>query len=179
LPKPIELPPQAIMAGLLAWLLPGAGHWVAGYRGLAAVFFAAITFPYLVGLALGGIKFSINPQENVWLFMAELGVGGYTIIGWLISNAIQVTPAQAGELRSYYPGSDVSQIYLITAGLLNLLAVLDAMSRVHYRQPTFSHEVTTVASGAAHSHSGPAAGRITPGGSGAPAKTPATLEPRA
>ncbi len=124
------------LAGLAAWLIPGAGHWLAGQRAFAVVFFVAITFPYLVGVALGGVKYSINAKENVWVFLAEMGVGGYTLAGALISNAITVDPAKPGEYRAFYPGSDVSQIYLITAGLLNLLAVLDAMSRVHYNQPT-------------------------------------------
>ncbi len=125
-------------AGLLAWILPGAGHWLLGQRGLAAVFFTAITFCYLAGLALGGLKTSVNPKINHWLFLAELGVGGYTFTCFGLS---QTLPDRT-EYLSYYPSSDLSQIYLSVAGLLNVLAVLDAMARAQTGGlPVFYHEL--------------------------------------
>ncbi len=130
--------PRAIIAGLLTWLVPGVGHYWLGHRGLAAVFFIAISFPYFTGLALGGLKESVNPRSNVWLFAAEMGVGGYTLPGALISrqieNYIDRQRAAGHEVDltdyvAYYPESDVAQIYLATAGLLNVLAILDAIAR--------------------------------------------------
>lgn len=127
----------AVRAGLLAWLLPGAGHWAIGQRGLAAVYFVAITFPFATGLAFGGVKNSVNPQANHWLFLAELGVGGYTTAGFLASRALPDKP----EFNSYFPASDVAQIYLAVAGLLNVLAVLDVLARVQTGGlPVFHHE---------------------------------------
>ena len=129
---------KAIQAGLLTWIIPGAGHWSLGHRGLAIVFFVAITFPYCTGLALGGVKDFVNPRTNRWLFLAELGVGGYTTPGYFASRAVEANLAQRradGEevdetdYVGYYPESDIAQIYLATAGLLNLLAILDAISR--------------------------------------------------
>ncbi len=104
---------------------------------MAAVFFIAITFPYLTGLALGGVKTSVDPRSNHWLFLAELGVGSYTVVGYLVSRALPDRP----EYMSFYPGSDVAQIYLATAGLLNVLAVLDALSRAQTGGlPVYHHE---------------------------------------
>ncbi len=120
---------RVTQAGILAWILPGAGHWFLGHRGFAAIFFAAITFPYLTGLAYGGIKNSINPQVNKWLFLAEMGVGGYTTVGYFVSSAISVPREQITRYIAFFPESDVAMIYLATAGLLNVLAILDAMTR--------------------------------------------------
>jgi hypothetical protein len=47
---------KTVQAGLLSWILPGAGHWMLGHRGLAVVFFVAISLPFWVGLAIGGIR---------------------------------------------------------------------------------------------------------------------------
>ncbi|MBL8878973.1 MAG: hypothetical protein JNG88_07615 [Phycisphaerales bacterium] len=130
---------RAIQAGLLGWLIPGAGHFFLGARGLAAVFCLAISLPFFVGAAIGGVKDSINPKTNGWLFCAEIFIGGYTTVGYLVSNRLpDIPPKQQSAYASYYPGADVAQIYLATAGLLNLLAILDAVARAaQHGVPTF------------------------------------------
>lgn len=130
---------RAIQAGLLAWLLPGAGHFFVGARGLSAVFFLAISLPFFVGVAIGGVKDSINPRTNSWLFCAEIFIGGYTTAGYFVSNSLPtISPKEKSPYASYYPGADVAQIYLATAGLLNLLAILDAVARAAQNGvPTF------------------------------------------
>jgi len=129
-------------AGILAWLLPGAGHYALGQRGLAAVFFAAITFAYGTGLAIGGVRDSVNPKTNHWLFLAEIGVGSYTLAGFAGSAYVMRTAPDDVNLMSFYPGSDVAQIYLAVGGLLNLLAILDALARAQTGGlPVFHHEL--------------------------------------
>jgi hypothetical protein len=142
---------RSIQAGLLTWLLPGAGHWLLGHRALGIVFFVAISLPYLLGVAIGGAKNSVNPRTNGWLFLAEMGVGGYTTGFYFVSNAIDRHVAQRRargeefnltEYVAYFPESDLAQIYLATAGLLNLLAILDAISRAQYGGlPTFHRDL--------------------------------------
>ncbi len=161
---------DAIRAGVLSWLLPGAGHWQLGHRGLAVVFFLAISLPYWTGMLFGGIVSSASLRTNFWLTLAETGVLGYTApcaaASWQIENRL-LRQAGLGEWRmhdptdpldpqknptgyqqyltvatqagymSYYPESDVAQIYLATAGLLNLLVILDAISRAQTGQPTY------------------------------------------
>lgn len=170
-PRAADPTSRTIQAGLLAWIIPGAGHYFLGQRALAAVFFLAITLPYAVGLAVGGVVNSVNPRTNKWLFLAELGVGGYTVPGYLGAQRIErgllrelglsaipqpeprrSSPAYerwiAARARyvAYYPESDVAQIYLATAGLLNLLAILDAISRAQTGGlPTYHRELQTPA----------------------------------
>jgi len=138
-----EATARTLQTGILAWILPGAGHYYLGQRGLAVVLFVAISFAYGTGLAIGGVKNSINPRENRWLFLAEIGIGSYTTIGYFVSNRLPTYPPdELSPYVSFYPESDVAQIYLAVGGLLNVLAILDALARaqtggrpVFYRPP--------------------------------------------
>ena len=134
---------RTIQAGILAWLLPGAGHFLLGQRGIAWVFFVTISFAYGTGLAIGGVKNSVNPRENRWLFLAELGIGSYTGIGYVVSNRLpDYGEKELSPYVSFYPESDVAQIYLAIGGLLNLLAILDALMRAQTDgMPVFAHEM--------------------------------------
>jgi hypothetical protein len=145
----------AMIAGALTWAIPGLGHFVLGHRGLAVVFFVAISLTYWTGIALGGLLDSVNFRTNQWLALSAFGIGGYATPCAIYSQRLdRETLAKAGmptrgtvrmdaetqraylEARapyaSFYPGSDVSQIYVAAAGLLNLLAILDAVSRALY-----------------------------------------------
>jgi hypothetical protein len=162
---------KAIQAGVLSWLVPGAGHYLLGHRGLGIVCFVAVTFAYCIGLAFGGVVSSVNLKTNGWLFLAELGTGGYTLPALVVSrsaegkvlaeaNLASVPDQQTDRDRydaylraatrlgymSYYPESDMATIYLATAGLLNVLVVLDAISRAQTGGlPTFHRELPPAA----------------------------------
>ncbi len=114
---------------------------------MAIVFFVAISFAYGTGLAIGGVKNLINPRENRWLFLAEVGIGSYTTVGYLVSNMLATPgPKEFSPYISFYPESDVAQIYLAVGGLLNLLAILDALTRAQTGGlPVFYHEMSPAA----------------------------------
>jgi hypothetical protein len=138
---------RTIQAGLLGWLIPGAGHWLLGLRGFAWIYFIAISGSYLIGMLVGGVKTSVDPQGNVWLFLAELGVGAYTTVFYLIARALPTFPVYqpsvfwGGEIVSYFPAQDIAQIYLSVAGLMNVIALLDAIARAQTSGlPVFHHE---------------------------------------
>jgi hypothetical protein len=161
---------KAIQAGLLSWLVPGCGHFLLGHRGLGIICFVAISFAYWTGMAFGGFVSSVNTVTNRWLFIAELGCGGYTLPSLVISRSLENrvlrelqfsrVPDQLVErdqydayLRtathrgymSYFPESDVALIYLSAAGLLNVLVILDAVARAQTGGlPTFHREVAPV-----------------------------------
>lgn len=174
--RPTKADPTATAtaAGVLAWFLPGAGHWYLGQRRFAMMYFIAVTIPYLAGVAIGGVKTTVNPHLNHWLFLAELGVGSYASGFYLMNGMVgpynapdtadilmrsprlqmdprfnTITKRDAAEAalhpyQSYYPGSEVAQIYVAVAGLLNILAVLDAITRAaHGGRPVFSREWTS------------------------------------
>ncbi len=160
---------RATWAGLLTWIVPGLGHYVLGHRGLAIVFFVAISLPYWIGMALGGVLDSASLRTNPWLTAAAMGAGGYTTPCILISSAIDArllreaglnrmpdsmspNPAEREASRrflavraqymAFHPGADVAQIYLAASGLMNVLAILDAIARaLTGGLPTFRREL--------------------------------------
>jgi hypothetical protein len=107
---------------LLAWVVPGLGHWILGLRQRAMVIFVAIVSTFVIGLLLGGIEM-IDPQNSTAWFCAQILTG----IPALISVKVQNPDILAGLGR----GVDLGQVYAGVAGLLNLLCILDVLMRCH------------------------------------------------
>lgn len=133
---------RSVVAGVLAWLVPGAGHYYLGLRGFARIYFFTITFVFVIGALIGGVKGNIDPKENRWLFLAESAIGSYSGVGFVMRAAIGDVPLdRLPQYTAYAPGADVAQVYLAIAGLMNVLAVLDAVSRAQNGLPLYYHEL--------------------------------------
>ena len=104
---------------LLAYLVPGAGHFYLGYRRRAAAFFAIVFLMFVIGLSIDGNLYTIQESGRALLrLLASLGSMGAGIIYFVA--------------RSMGPHGDVTSItyeygttFTLTAGLMNLLLVLD------------------------------------------------------
>lgn len=103
---------------LFAWLVPGGGHFYLGRRTRAAVFFAVVLFMFVTGLWLDGRLYSPEQGKPLTLFaaLASMGVG----VPYFVAKMLG-------------PFSDVASItfeygtaFCLTAGLMNLLLVLDS-----------------------------------------------------
>jgi Family of unknown function (DUF6677) len=103
---------------LLAWLLPGAGHFRAGQITKAVVFFAVLVTMFGLGLAFGGRLFPFGTSEPL-VFLAA-------VAEWML-----LVPRLLASLGGLGRGDVVAITYeygntfLIVAGLLNALIVLD------------------------------------------------------
>ncbi len=104
---------------LAAWAVPGAGHLMSGRRDKGVVFFAALTSMFVIGLLLGGRLFPFDfSQPLVGLAaLADLGIG---VIYFLAG------PLGYGAGRVVDVTYEYGNAFLIVAGLLNALVVLDA-----------------------------------------------------
>ena len=105
---------------VLAYLIPGAGHFYLGRRGRAAAFFAVVVLMFVVGLAIDGDLYVITRTGGALLrLLASIGSLGAGVI-YLIAAAMGVH----GDVTSitYEHGT----AFTVTAGLMNLLLVLDA-----------------------------------------------------
>lgn len=104
---------------LAAWLVPGLGHFMLGRRGRALVLFLAITGMFVFGLAMQGQFFGTGSASYLHTlgYLAELAIG---------------VPMPAASFFGYAGGkifavcSDYGTAYLVSAGMLNVLAILDA-----------------------------------------------------
>ena len=102
-----------------AWAIPGAGHLWLGRRQKAVLFFAALMIMFVMGLAIDGCLFPFTFSEPfVGLSaLADVGVGA----PYFIARAMGLG---AGDPRA--AGYEYGNTFLIVAGLLNVLIILDA-----------------------------------------------------
>jgi hypothetical protein len=111
-----------------AWLLPGAGHLMLGRRARALILFLAIILMFLFGLLMKGQFFST--QSASWLetlgYYGELCVGAAMFVARFFGYA-------GGD--PFFVSADFGTAFLVSAGMLNVLAILDAYDIALGRKP--------------------------------------------
>jgi hypothetical protein len=107
------------LISIAAWLIPGAGHLLLGRTQKGLVFLIAIPLMFITGLWLNGRLFPFEIAEPLVALAALAAVGNglpYFVAAMLGLGKGIVTAA------SYEYGNT----FVIAAGLLNMLVVLDA-----------------------------------------------------
>jgi predicted secreted protein len=108
---------------VLAWLIPGGGHFLLKRPGRGALLLACVASMFLLGLMMRGFLFA--PQTGD-ILTTVIYVGGfianvmsgifYLLTSWLGYNQVDI----AGHVHDY------GTKFLVAAGLLNILAMVDA-----------------------------------------------------
>ena len=101
-----------------AWLVPGLGHLLVGRRWRALIIFASIIIMFALGLAMQGQIFSTSSAS----YLEVLGHYGELCVG-LAFPAAKFFGYGGGD--PFFVSSDFGTAYLVAAGMLNVLAVLD------------------------------------------------------
>lgn len=103
---------------LLAWAIPGAGHLYLGKRRRAALFFGLIAAAFLIGWSLEGNLYRVVADRPLTMLatLASMGVG-------LPYFGFRFLLGYGGTLTA--PGYEYGSAFILTAGLMNLLLVLD------------------------------------------------------
>ena len=108
-----------VLLCLAAWAVPGAGHFWLGRRSKALVFVVALPIMFLLGLGLHGRLFPFDFSEPLvgLAALANLGMGALYFLASAAGMGI-------GDVRivSY----EYANAFLIVAGLLNVLVIIDA-----------------------------------------------------
>ena len=115
---PLEKGLWLIIVGLVAWMIPGAGHFLIRERKRGLILFAVITTLFAMGLFIGSIGVVDWVTGKIWFYAQIL----YSPAVGLIGN----TTKHGGYLVHGHP-CDIGQIYTGIAGMLNLLCVLSAV----------------------------------------------------
>ena len=107
----------------LAWLVPGGGHFLLKRTGRGLLLLVTITAMFLCGLMMRGAMF--QPQSGD-LLTTLINTGGF--IGDLCSGILYLLAVWLGYSQPDTAGAvhDYGTKFLVTAGLLNLLAIVDA-----------------------------------------------------
>jgi hypothetical protein len=119
------MPPLRLWAGpvALGWLVPGGGHFLLKRNGRAVLLLVSITLMYLCGLLMRGAMF--QPQSGDLLTIL-INTGGF--LGDVASGILYLVTVMLGYNQADMPGAvhDYGTKFLVTAGLLNILAMVDA-----------------------------------------------------
>ena len=102
-----------------AWLIPGAGHYMLRRRGRALVLFVAIVAMFVLGLVMKGEFFSTTTPS--WL--ETLGYYGELCVGLPLFVARFF--GYAGGVP-FFVSADFGTAFLVSAGMLNVLSILEA-----------------------------------------------------
>jgi hypothetical protein len=101
-----------------AWLVPGLGHLMLGRKWRALILFASIGVMFGLGLAMQGQFFSTSSGS----YLQTLGYYGELCVGLAMPGA-KFFGYSGGD--TFFVSSDFGTAYLVAAGMLNVLAVLD------------------------------------------------------
>jgi hypothetical protein len=120
-----ESAPVSVWIGpvIAAWVIPGGGHFLLKRNGRGALIFSAVVLMFLFGMFMRGMMFTPEKGDilttliNYGGFIADLASGalyfGATMFGYSAPDA-------AGAVHDY------GTKFLVTAGLLNILAMVDS-----------------------------------------------------
>ncbi len=136
------------LAAVLAWLVPGAGHFYQQRYLKSAIFFVCIVPTFVLGVFLSGgrcVYACWNSTEIRWQFVLQSGIGLPAIPAYYqyhrTKGSRHVDPLWGGALagprseadldawnKETASGFDMGTLYTMVAGLLNVLVVFDAFA---------------------------------------------------
>jgi hypothetical protein len=120
-PPPPPASPQGnpVIAMLSAWLVPGLGHIYLKRRLRGLLFFVLVMASLLIGCRLHGNLYQVVPGQPLTI-LATLGSMGVGFPYFLLRYGLNYQ----GDIKG--AGYEYGTAFLLTAGLMNLLLVLDA-----------------------------------------------------
>ncbi len=120
-PTELEYPltTNAVVAPIVGWLIPGAGHRMLKRYGRGILLMISVVAMFLIGLGMQGRVYKPNGGDilDILGFVGDVGAGVLyllaRIMGW------------GGQLATN-AAADYGKTFLIVSGLLNYLAAADA-----------------------------------------------------
>jgi hypothetical protein len=162
-PVPVELRSPWV-GGLLAWLWPGAGHLYQRRFAKGGLFMTCILSTYFFGFALGGgrvVYASFKKPDFRYPYLCQVGVGLPALPAlaqwqWMKSHDAPLFGIEAmmppgvvreqqhdtladwhDELKGFF---EIGTVYTMVAGLLNYLAIYDALAGPVFPAPDESRK---------------------------------------
>jgi len=143
----------ALVAGILAWVIPGAGHVYLRRTARGLILCVCINGLFWAGVAFGGV-FTVDPLRQPWWVPAQMGAGVSGLASWyrqqqyrqVVTDQIGIDPVPPREPRAarqwwdtytealaerglalVYPTDSAARAYSGVAGMLNVMCVFDAV----------------------------------------------------
>ena len=110
------------LIAFLAWLIPGLGHWLQGRVLRGTVSSLTIVLMFVLGVTVGGHIYGLRETGEGLLSslfgLCDMGSGILYLLARFSGLAVNDRPDQAT--------SEYGSVFLMVAGLLNLILALDA-----------------------------------------------------
>jgi len=112
-----------VPAVALGWLIPGGGHFLLKRSGRGGLLLVSVAGMFVCGLLMRGAMF--QPQSGDFLTIL-INTGGF--VGDICSGILYLLSVWLGYTQADVAGHvhDYGTKFLVTAGLLNVLAMVDA-----------------------------------------------------
>lgn len=123
----VQLSARGVSILAAAWMVPGAGHLMLGKRQRAVIFFAIVIVAVAVGCMLEGNLYRVVPNQPLTILatLGSMGMGApYFILRYIFGYHGNVVAA----------GYEYGSAFILTAGLMNLLLVLDTWDLIRGRK---------------------------------------------
>ena len=117
--------PFLFLVGLAGWCLPGGGYFLQKETKRALIIFATIALTFGLGLYIGSVGVIDPVGERLWYAAQILTSPLVAAIGHLTSF---------GGYPVYGRPNEMGQIYTSTAGLLNLLCIVNSVYMAYLRR---------------------------------------------
>ena len=108
-----------VLLCLASWAIPGAGHLWLGRRSKGLIFLVALPLMFVIGVAIRGCLFPFELSDPLAALaaVADLGIGATYFIAAGLGYG-------GGDVRAVT--YEYGNAFLVVAGLLNMLVVIDA-----------------------------------------------------
>lgn len=126
-PAPVRRPApeqvrKALTACFFGWIIPGAGHWYLGKRGRASIFLGVVVLLLVLGIFMDGRIYRAQKDQPLTVLAAFASMGNGPV--HFLLRQSNWTSEGRGDNRS--PFYEFGNTFILVAGLLNMLIILDA-----------------------------------------------------
>ncbi len=114
-----------VIIGIVSWLIPGAGHLIQGKITRGVIVAAVVWIMFVIALISGGAHYpGFEFKDGALLYLLNIFAKFGNGLGAIVSMIMAGTPSpQVAALATFEYGGR----FLEVAGLLNYLAIIDAV----------------------------------------------------
>jgi len=133
---------EYVFAVIMSWALPGAGHWLLGFRVRGMVLGVLLLGTFWWGEAVAG-GYAVHQKEHPVFFYGQVGIGASAFVAVRMEPRANVRPRPddfpafgAKPIdRRIPPGLPIGILLTSVAGLLNVLLVIYVMDPRTWETP--------------------------------------------
>ena len=125
-----SVPPPIV--ALSTWIVPGAGYWLIGQRSRALTVGITIIVLFILGLVIGGVRV-VDVPAGVLTSPVNAVSQKPWFVGQILAGPMTLIASSIGHDEAYFAShsrvNEIGTLYTAVAGMLNLLAIIDAAYR--------------------------------------------------